>query len=152
MKHLKYLLIVIWLLPVAKVQAQNIRVEGISHSDFEEGILPYMKRPAVILFGSNYCGYSRQQLKILRNTLSEHQYFLNWMDFYSVNVDTREDSDWLESIYDSDDDERGTPTWVFYYLDEDGKPEYFYAAGNLTSSDMVRFFNRLHLESYYLKN
>lgn len=142
----------LFLMPLTHSAAQEVRVTGISHSDFVEDVLPYMRRPAVILFGSNYCGYSRQQLKILRTTLSDNRYLLKYIDFYSVNVDSQEDSDWFDSIYDDDDDERGTPTWVFYYLDEDGQPEYYYNTGNMTSSDMVHFFERLSHESYYLKD
>lgn len=133
--------------------AQTVKVTGINHSDFVENILPNMTRPAVILFGSNYCKYSREQLKTLRSTLEkmdEKRYQAHkYIDFYSVNVDTDEDSEWFESIYDADDNKRGTPTWVFYYPTVAGGYDYYYLAGNLSESGMITYITDLYYDFYF---
>ena len=150
MRTCKILIIVLFLFPSAQLMSQGVEVTGICYSDFDDEILPEMVRPAVILFGSNYCGYSRNQLKLLKQTLSQKQYLGKYIDFYSVNVDTRVDSDWLENIYDEDDDERGTPTWVFYYIDEEGDVDYYYLAGNMNQNDMVYYFEDLVWRSWFI--
>ena len=42
---------------------EKAKVIGIDHSDFVSEIYPKMKRPLIILFGSNYCGYKRKMKK-----------------------------------------------------------------------------------------
>lgn len=91
------------------------KVIAINHSDFIEDIYPNMKRPLVILFGSNNCGYSRRQMKLLNQIVQETDYS-EYVDFYCVCADTDENYEWLKKIYEEEELEAlGTPTWVFYY-------------------------------------
>lgn len=151
MKYFKILFFVVLLFPSTCCEAQEVKITGISHSDFVEEIMPNMSKPAVILFGSNYCKYSRSQLKLLRTFLEkkENQHYLKYMDFYSVNVDTEEDSDWFDSIYDADDDYRGTPTWVFYFPTKDGGTNYYYTVGNFTETTLRGHLHDLYIDFYY---
>ena len=50
---------------------EKAKVIGIDHSDFVSDIYPKMKRPLIMLFGSNYCGYSRSQMKLLNKIVKE---------------------------------------------------------------------------------
>ena len=71
MKRVRFLFVVVLLLQAVFVFAQNgnAKVISIDHSDFVSEIYPKMKRPLIILFGSNYCGYSRNQIKLLNKVI-----------------------------------------------------------------------------------
>lgn len=153
MKLLKFIIVALLTLTTTQAMSQKAQVIGISHSDFVEWVYPNMRGPVVILFGSNYCGYSRQQLKILKQVLTNDDGSItNYISFYSVNIDTWEDDAWLSRIYDDDEDEQGTPTWVFYYLDEDGDLDYYYVTGNMDASYMRQMFRNLKYDSYYIND
>lgn len=125
--------------PMSAQDAPNekAKVIGIDHSDFVSEIYPKMKRPLIILFGSNYCGYSRSQMKLLNKIVKESDYY-KYVDFYSVNADTDENCEWLKKIYEDEELEAlGTPTWVFYYGTKgDDDDIAFSCAGNLSSDQL----------------
>lgn len=117
MSRVRFLLIVVFLLQAAFSLAQDekSKVIAIDHSDFIEEIYPKMKRPLIILFGSNYCRYSRNQMKLLNQIVKETDYY-KYVDFYSVNADSDENYEWLKKIYEDEElPALGTPTWIFYY-------------------------------------
>ena len=89
MSRVRFLLIVVFLLQGAfgLAQDEKAKVIAIDHSDFIEEIYPKMKRPLIILFGSNYCRYSRNQMKLLNQIVKETDYY-KYVDFYSVNADS----------------------------------------------------------------
>ena len=117
MSRVRFLFIVVFLLQAAfgLAQDEKAKVIAIDHSDFTEEIYPKMKRPLIILFGSNYCRYSRNQMKLLNQIVKETDYY-KYVDFYSVNVDSDENYEWLKKIYEDEElPALGTPTWIFYY-------------------------------------
>ena len=116
---------------------EKAKVIGIDYSDFVSKIYPKMERPLIILFGSNYCGYSRNQMKLLNKIVKENNYY-KYVDFYSVNADTDENYEWLKEIYEDEKLEAlGTPTWVIYYGTKgDGDDIAFSCAGNLSSDQL----------------
>ena len=117
MSRVRFLLIVVFLLQGAfgLAQDEKAKVIAIDHSDFIEEIYPKMKRPLIILFGSNYCRYSRNQMKLLNQIVKETDYY-KYVDFYSVNADSDENYEWLKKIYEDEElPALGTPTWIFYY-------------------------------------
>ena len=117
MSRVRFLLIVVFLLQGAfgLAQDEKAKVIAIDHSDFIEEIYPKMKRPLIILFGSNYCRYSRNQMKPLNQIVKETDYY-KYVDFYSVNADSDENYEWLKKIYEDEElPALGTPTWIFYY-------------------------------------
>lgn len=117
MKKNRNLLIVVFLLHYCFVIAQNNNacVTSINHSDFVSHVYPEMKRPLIILFGSNQCRYSINQMKLLNRIVRETEYY-KYVDFYSVNADLDENYEWLKGIYEDEElPALGTPTWVFYY-------------------------------------
>ena len=120
------------------------RVNSINHSDFVDDIYPQMKRPLIILFGSNYCQYSRNQMKLLLKIANETEYY-KYVDFYCVNADVEENADWLEMIYREEELEAlGVPTWVIYYGTRgDGDDIGFSCAGNLTSEQICEEIERI---------
>lgn len=125
--------------PMSAQDAPNekAKVIGIDHSDFVSEIYPKMKRPLIILFGSNYCGYSRSQMKLLNKIVKESDYY-KYVDFYSVNADTDENYEWLKKIYEDEELEAlGTPTWVFYYGTKGDDDDIELAeVGNFTSDQL----------------
>ena len=139
MRKVRFLLIVAFLLQAAFGFAQNdkAKVISINHSDFIEGIYPKMKRPLIILFGSNYCQYSKSQMKLLNKIVIETDYY-KYIDFYSVNADIDENYEWLKKIYQEEELEAlGTPTWVVYYGTKgDDDDIAFSCAGNLSSDQL----------------
>ncbi len=117
MSRVRFLFIVVFLLQAAfgLAQDEKAKVIAIDHSDFTEEIYPKMKRPLIILFGSNYCRYSRNQMKLLNQIVKETDYY-KYVDFYSVNADSDENYEWLKKIYEDEElPALGTPTWIFYY-------------------------------------
>ncbi len=118
-------------------KTEKNRVNSINHADFVKSIYPQMKRPLIILFGSNYCQYSRNQMKLLIKIANETDYY-KYIDFYCVNADVEENVDWLERIYREEELETlGVPTWVIYYGTKgDGDDIAFSCAGILTSEQL----------------
>lgn len=118
MKRARFLFFVVVLLLQAVcvfARNENAKVISINHSDFISKIYPKMKRPLIILFGSNYCKYSRNQMKLLNQIVKETDYY-KYVDFYSVNADSDENYEWLKKIYEDEElPALGTPTWIFYY-------------------------------------
>lgn len=139
MKRVKFLFVVMILLQTVFVFAQNenAKVIGIDHSDFVSEIYPKMKRPLIILFGSNYCGYSRSQMKLLNQIVKKTDYY-KYVDFYSVNADTDENYEWLMNIFEEEEiDVHGVPAWVFYYGTKgDDDDIEFAGVGNFTSEEL----------------
>lgn len=135
MKKFKTILITLLLTSSVSLTAQNYRIPGIDYSDFLEKLESYEK-PIVLLFGSNMCGNSRQQLKLLRETVERYGYNQQ-VEFYCVNADTDENYEWLSKIYDDlEAGERGTPTWIFFYADSEGSFDYLAWVGVMSSSQL----------------
>lgn len=120
-----------------EVVAQYNTVKPITYAEFTSDIYPKMKRPVIILFGSNYCQYSRNQMKMLQKILRSSDY-INYADFYNVDADIPENYEWLRRIYiDEELSALGTPTWVIFYGTRgDGDDIAFSCAGNLTSNQL----------------
>ena len=133
------LVILVSLFQASLVIAQNekAKVIAINHSDFVSEIYPKMKRPLIILFGSNYCRYSINQMKLLNQIVKDTDYY-KYVDFYSVNADTDENYNWLNKIYHEEELEAlGTPTWIVYYGTKgDDDDIAFSCAGNLSSDQL----------------
>lgn len=148
MKSIKLLLLALFLLPCTFANAQSNKVGSIDHSDFISDVYPNLKeRPAVLLFGSNYCRHSKNQLKLLRKVVSEKGYD-KYIDFYNVNADTDENYEWLMEIYRiSGETQKGTPSWAFYYF-KDGKIKVIGGPGNATYDDLCEMFDML-VDYYY---
>lgn len=117
MSRAKFFFIVVFVLQAAfgLAQDEKAKVIGINHSDFIEEIYPKMKRPLIILFGSNYCKYSKNQMNLLKQIVKTKDYY-KYVDFYCVNADSDENYEWLKGIYEKEElPALGTPTWIFYY-------------------------------------
>lgn len=143
MKSIKVLLLALFLLPCTFTNAQNNKVTSIDYSDFISDVYPNVKRkPVVLLFGSNYCRNSKNQLKQLRNVVNEKGYD-RYIDFYNVNADSDENYDWLMEIYRiSGETQKGTPSWAFYFY-YNGEIKIHGGAGNLTDSQMCEMFDMI---------
>ena len=132
-------MLVALLLHTSFILAQNekAKVCAINHSDFVSEIYPKMKRPLIILFGSNYCRYSINQMKLLNQIAKSTDYY-KYVDFYSVNADTDENYNWLVKTYQEEELEvLGTPTWIIYYGTKgDDDDIAFSCAGNLSSDQL----------------
>lgn len=133
------LMMVMLSLPMSAQNASNekAKVIGIDHSDFVSDIYPRMKRPLIILFGSNFCGYSRNQMKLLNQIVKKTDYY-KYVDFYSVNADTDENYEWLMKIFVEEKiDVHGVPAWVFYYGTKGDDDDIEFAdVGNFTSEEL----------------
>lgn len=116
-------------------QSTTEQVKYINRSEFEKNVYPQMKRPLVILFGSNYCGYSKKQLGLLKQ---KSRVYYKKMDFYAVNADLDENYHWLKEFYEQEKLEAlGTPTWIFYYGTRGDDDDIFDAvAGNFESDEL----------------
>lgn len=95
------------------ISAQN-KVENINYSDFGS-IDQTDDRPIVILFGSNYCRYSKEALKILKRVANKYG---DQVNFLCVNCDTDENYEWLKKVFkyyglDREFGQVGTPVWLF---------------------------------------
>ena len=135
----KLLLTLVFLLQFTFIfsQENKNRVIGINHTEFVTEIYPKMKRPLIILFGSNYCRYSRNQMKLLNQIVRDTEFF-KYVDFYSVNADTDENYEWLKKISKEEElPALGTPTWIFYYGTKgDGDDIQLSEVGNFTSEQL----------------
>ncbi|MBQ3323708.1 MAG: hypothetical protein IJG81_02560 [Muribaculaceae bacterium] len=128
---MKRLIISMSVLILCAVATTNrAEVIAISHSNFVSDIYPNVDEPIVILFGSNYCGNSKQQLKMLKRKETEYG---DRIKFYCVNADTNENYEWLVQVAKEEEfDELGVPSWLFYYgnyKDGDGVNHYVIWSG-----------------------
>ena len=89
------------------------KVETLDYSEFESEILTNVDCPFVILFGSNYCRYSIEQLKLLKRIASCHS--ANFR-YFCVNADKDENYEWLKKVWFElrFNGEVGVPVWLFY--------------------------------------
>lgn len=109
----KLLIVITAMLLGAVMTITRAEVVGIDHSYFESTIYPDVDEPLVILFGSNYCRNSKQQLKMLKRKAAEYG---DRVKFYCVNADIDENYEWLVQVArDQEFDDLGVPSWLFYY-------------------------------------
>lgn len=132
-------------LVIVPICAQNetSTVVSINYSDFASNIYPNLKenRPFVILFGSNYCPYSRKQLDLLKN-IATHTNAHDYVNFYCINADIDENYDWLQRLFiQNEPEERGVPTWAFSPgktdISEELDDVLYIIVGNLTYDDIL---------------
>lgn len=141
MKKVKFIMIVVMLLQMSLLsfaQNETVRVPGIDYSDYVSKILPNIKRPFIILFGSNNCQYSRNQMKLMNLTYRNTDYKKH-IDFYSVNADTDENYEWLRTIFEKEEGETlCVPAWVFYRgtKSEEGADYYWRECTNLSQDEL----------------
>ena len=88
MKKIKYFMFVAFLLCTSSILAQNekAKVCAIDYSDFVSEIYPKMKRPLIILFGSNYCRYSINQMKLLNQIVKSTDYYRDCRLNFPISV------------------------------------------------------------------
>lgn len=143
MRSIKLLLVALFLLPFSSVIAQSNKVSSIDYSDFKSEVYPNIEnKPVVLLFGSNYCRNSKNQLKLLRQVVSDKGYD-RYIDFYNVNADTDENYEWLMEIYRiSGETQKGTPSWAYYFY-YNGDLHIVGVAGNATYDDMCEVFDMI---------
>lgn len=134
MKRIIILISFIFLLIGTGANAQS-RVETIDYTTYINDILPYQEKPMVILFGANYCGYSRKMISViedLQNELNEY------MSFYIVNTEAEGNYNWLLELFE----ETGTGMQGIPFtaiLDYDGYMIGYYY-GPFTKRDFINDF------------
>ena len=130
--------------------AQNV-VYDIDYSYFVDEVYPNVDEPLVILFGSNYCGASIKQLKMLKRKAAVYG---DRVKFYCVNADKDENYEWLLKVSKEENfEELGTPSWLFYYgnyKDEDGVNHYVcWSGAGMIPESTVDYLIERQIELYY---
>ncbi len=121
-----------------------VSVKTINYSDFH----PWLEeRPSILLFGSNMCRFSLNQLKLLKKFASTN--YNRYVDFYSVNADVAENYKWLMELCNTHHvSERGTPTWVFFFFNDYNEVDVEVYPGNASYEDLEESVDEIL--KYYL--
>lgn len=104
-------------LSATALKGQSVQCRPIDRDEFYSNVLtPDNKKPVILLFGANYCPYSRQMINIVKELSTSYG---EYAYFFTVNIEHGDNSNWLiDMISETDCEILGVP--FSFFLCHDG--------------------------------